>query len=309
MSFFSQRIYFCSQNLIGGDFMKETFIKRKLSNVINVSKIVTVHYFEFDKNFKFDGESHDFWELVYVDKGEIWVTAKNQKHILKQGDIIFHKPNEFHTLGANGVTAPNIFVISFVCKSPAMDFFKSKLMNLPPQLKEYISQIILESKKTFDLPFFNPNLRELTLTENPIFGGEQLLKIYLELLLIMIIRSEQNILVFSSKDTVNNHLVAKVIGILEENLYGRIDIKKIASLTNYGKTHLCTAFKNTTNHSIIEYYTILKIAEAKKLIREKNYNFAQISELLAFNSPYYFSNTFKKVSSMTPTEYLNSVKP
>lgn len=288
--------------------MKKTFIKRKLSNVINVSKIVTVHYFELDKNFKFEGESHDFWEMVYVDKGEICVTAKDKTHILKQGDIIFHKPNEFHTIGANGITAPNVFVITFVCKSPSMNFFRSKRTRAPQNLKEYIRQIIIESKNTYDLPFFNLNLRELILKENPVFGGEQLIKIYLELLLVMLIRSEQNVVVFSSKNTMDNHLAAKVIDILEENLYGKISIGKVVSLTNYGKTYLCTAFKSTTGHSIIEYFNMLKIAEAKKLIRERYYNFAEISELLSFSTPYYFSYIFKKITGMTPTEYSNSVK-
>ena len=30
--------------------MKATYVKTQLQNVINISKIVTVHYYEFDKN-------------------------------------------------------------------------------------------------------------------------------------------------------------------------------------------------------------------------------------------------------------------
>ena len=51
--------------------MKATYIKTTLPSIINVSKIVTIHYYEFDKNFKYGPESHDFWELVYVDKESI----------------------------------------------------------------------------------------------------------------------------------------------------------------------------------------------------------------------------------------------
>ena len=50
--------------------MKKYF-KHKLENLINVSKIVTIHYFEFDKNFKSTGEAHDFWEIVYAEKESV----------------------------------------------------------------------------------------------------------------------------------------------------------------------------------------------------------------------------------------------
>ena len=42
-----------------------------LKDEITVRKIYTIHYFEYMKNFEFPGETHDFWELQCVDKGEI----------------------------------------------------------------------------------------------------------------------------------------------------------------------------------------------------------------------------------------------
>ena len=41
----------------------------KLHNSITVGKIFSIHYFEYMNNFKFSGEAHNFWELVYIDKG------------------------------------------------------------------------------------------------------------------------------------------------------------------------------------------------------------------------------------------------
>ena len=57
----------------------------------------------------------------------------------------------------------------------------------------------------------------------------------------------------------------------------------------------------------MEYVNILKIAEAKKLIREKNNNFMQISNMLNFNNPHYFSKVFKKITGLSPREYMNTV--
>ena len=38
-----------------------------LRREIDVRFVVTVHYFEYAKNYVFEGERHDFWELLYVD--------------------------------------------------------------------------------------------------------------------------------------------------------------------------------------------------------------------------------------------------
>lgn len=95
-----------------------------------VDAIVTVHYFEYAKNYVFEGEKHDFWELLYVDKGEVEVMADSTGYRLRQGDMIFHKPDEFHNVFANGVVAPNLVVVSFVCRSAAMSYFEGKILRL-----------------------------------------------------------------------------------------------------------------------------------------------------------------------------------
>ncbi len=73
-----------------------TYIKTKLKRSIDIDAIITLHYFEYMKNFEFKGESHNFWEFLYVDKGTIAVRADDTWTTLKTGDIIFHQPNEFH---------------------------------------------------------------------------------------------------------------------------------------------------------------------------------------------------------------------
>lgn len=40
-----------------------------------ITEIYSIHYFEYTKDFVYEGESHDFWELLCVDNGVIEVTA------------------------------------------------------------------------------------------------------------------------------------------------------------------------------------------------------------------------------------------
>ena len=123
-----------------------------LKTEISVTKICTVHYFEYSKDHSFPGESHDFWEFVYVDKGEITAVAQESKYVLTHGDIIFHKPDEWHTLYANGEIAPNIAIVTFYSRSPAMSFFENKIMKVGQKEKNIITEIINEYLKSFSTP-------------------------------------------------------------------------------------------------------------------------------------------------------------
>ena len=63
--------------------MKEIqYKKTKLKEEFVIRHLVTVHYLEYSKNFTFSGEQHDFWEFLYVDKGEINVIAGDTTHRL-----------------------------------------------------------------------------------------------------------------------------------------------------------------------------------------------------------------------------------
>ena len=111
------------------------YIPTSIQRPIQIQQVVTVHYFEYSSNYAFVGESHDFWEFVYVDKGEIVVTAEDKELPLKKGEMVFHRPGEFHSLRANGVVAPNLVIASFYCHSPAMEFFENRIKQYEELLK------------------------------------------------------------------------------------------------------------------------------------------------------------------------------
>ena len=47
------------------------FYMHKIANLLNVQKIVTIHYQELDKTYASEEETHDFWELIYADKENV----------------------------------------------------------------------------------------------------------------------------------------------------------------------------------------------------------------------------------------------
>ncbi len=289
--------------------MKATYIKTQIKNVLNISKIVTVHYYEFDKNFFYKGEKHDFWEMVYVDKGKVIASSEKNSINLSQGEIIFHRPNEFHAIRAHQ-SSPNFFVISFVCNSPIMKYLEKYHGVLDDNLKPFISAIIHESRSTFVLPKNNPELKELKKVSSPLIGGEQMIKTYLEQLLILLIRNIlklEKMQVFLNKQSMESHLIVSIKNYITENIEKPFRISDLCSALGYSKSYLSRIFRLQTGNSIYNFMLEEKINKSKTLIRDGNFNFTEISDKLSFDNPQYFSRVFKRATGMSPTEFKNTL--
>lgn len=289
------------------------YVKTPIKEEIVVRKIVTVHYFEYAKDYVFEGEKHDFWEFLFVDKGEVEVMADAFGYRLKQGQIIFHKPNEFHNVWANGIIAPNLIVVSFECKSRALDYFKGKILSIDDTGRNLLAQIISEAKDAYISPLNDPELKKLQKRAKSLFGCEQLIRIYLEQLLIYLVRKGENNKYTgkpssSVKERAEKDIAAKISAYLDENVENNITFKEVCSYSLLSPTRLKSIFKEKTGTSVMEYYKNLKIEEAKRMIRESPYNFTQISEILGYSSIHYFSRHFKKATDMSPSQYASSVK-
>lgn len=286
------------------------FYLHKISNLLNIQKIATIHYQVLDKNYTFPEELHDFWEINYADKETLYVVMDGERIELKQGEIIFIKPNQPHYVEC-GEEEPNLFIISFSCRSEAMNFFADKKMVVPENYRYLLQNIMSEATGTFSLPDFDPNLNKLKLKDSPNLGGEQVIKNALETLLIYLLRNEQRHAsgqeFFVSKIEDSSELQDEIVRILSSKLYSRFQLSDLTSELHYGTTRLCTFFKEKTGKTIYQTYLKLKINEAKKLIRKKK-TFAEITELLQFDSLSTFTYLFKKQVGMTPSEYRNSIK-
>ncbi len=293
--------------------MKE-FFQYKIQTVLNIQKIVTIHYFEFPENYSFKGEVHDFWELVYCDSSEVLVSQDGTDTLLTSGEMAMHRPNVFHKISANNKPC-SVFIISFVCNSKALYNLgeTGAVYKLDAAEKNYISEIISEADKTFALPAFHNRNKKMEMLETPVFGGMQMIKLNLESMFIHLLRSMQHISRLPERPLfvqteASETIVNAIKDYLSRNVYNQINLDDIAYGFGYGKTFLCTRFKDSTGLPILKYFTQLKIKEAKKLIRENKYTFSQISDMLNFSSPSHFAAVFKKYANSSLTQYKNSIK-
>lgn len=292
--------------------MKDNFTRLGFEKIFNVEKLITIFYMELSKNFFYEGERHDFWEMVYIDKGEMICTADKNRFILKSGEMTFHKPNEFHNLSGDNKTAPNISIITFECKSRAMKYFEGKIFKLDAEEKSILSSLFEEGLSCYRLEDeYNPLMQKLNVIDNAPFGSSQMTKNLLEMFLIKLCRNKDVL----TKKMRRNYMidgievpynVKEILDVLNKNIYNKMSVKDISVTLNKSESSIKKLFQEY--HGIMKYYNSLKIKEAKRLIRTEQYNFTQIADMLCFDTPQYFSKCFKQFTNMTPSEYKKSIR-
>ena len=278
----------------------------KIESVINIEEIMSIHYFELKADFSFSGETHNYWELVYINSGSAIITADESDSHHNAGEIIFHKPHERHAIASNPDSPPTVFIITFRTASPLMSFFENRRMNLPAPLRKYISEMISDGGDAYFLADDSPYETPLKRREDGLIGSEQLIKLNLEMLLLNLNRGG-TIPKLTAETRSRDRLTDSITEMLNNNVYGKITVEAISKALGFSRTHIAAVFKKNTGKTITEYMRELKISEAKYLLRKQSYTVAQISDFLCFDNPQYFCRVFKAHTKMTPKAYLSSV--
>lgn len=162
----------------------------KLRSVLCVKEIYTIHYFKYARGFAAKGESHDFWEMVYIDGGAAEIVAGERRFVLKQGEAVFHKPNEFHNILTHDKFA-NSVIVSFAGTGRGLDALEERIFTLTDAEKELLNGLVLEGSENFSDRLDDMYLQKMNKKPDAPFGGEQIIKNTLELLLISLIRGHR----------------------------------------------------------------------------------------------------------------------
>ncbi len=288
------------------------FIPVSPKNTLVIDKLYTIHYFAYAKDFIFTGEKHDFWEMAYIDSGDVGVVADGTGFTLRQGEAIFHKPNEYHNIWANGKYA-HVLILSFSSKSRMMSFFKNKILTLDEEDKRLLRKIIDEAQLAFAEPLDIVDLPGMTLRKDAPPGAAQLTRIYIEALLIGLARKNSAIphaerLSVSAADENEDKIVRVIKEYLEKHIRSTVTLDDICAQLCFSKTYIKALFKRRTGTSIIQYFNAMKISRAKRFISEGGMTMTEIADACGFSSVHYFSRLFKTQTGMSPSGYAKSIQ-
>ena len=277
------------------------YVMTKLDTAVSVDGIYTVHYFEYAKDFAYSGEVHNFWELVYADKKSLYVTAGASEIHLAVGQMYLHRPNEFHNIRCDGSHAANSVIVSFSSDCEALLSIAGMVIDCTSEEKRLLGGMIKEAESVFSTPLGVPYIRIMQKSGKGAFGGEQLIRLYLEQLLILLVRGNgrEN----SSKIGSDDKVLAKICDYLEQNIHRPLCFSDIVKHFNLSASVVKRIFREQMGCGVMECFNRIRVDAAKELVREGDQNFTEIAASLCFGSSQYFTTVFKRVSGMTPTEY------
>lgn len=287
----------------------------KMERIFRIEKLYSLHYFQFAAGYIFPGEKHNFWEMVYIDRGEADIGAGKQVIRLRQGQAIFHRPNEFHSIWANSATGPNIMVLSFGCSGNALRPLAGQALTLDAQTRGILRQLIAEGQACFGKVLDISGQRVLTPRENAPIGSQQMIVLLLEQILLLLLRQARG-----GQETVKQeapHLTEErnaaditnqLTGLMREHLDGSLSFEEICRKSGLSQTALKACFRRYNRMGVMEYYQRLRIEEARRLLRAGRLNVTQTAEALGYSSIHAFSRQFKRLMGVTPLSYLRTIK-
>lgn len=263
-----------------------------ISSSLDISEIYTKFYQEKGTNYNFSGEKHSYWELTYVDKGELLTTIDGVSYHLKQGDLIFYAPMQFHTQSTFEKISSSYLTINFKMNFNHADLLCNKIFSLQRDSYFIVTRLIEELS--------NDNLY-----------SDDLSLCYLKELIIQMLRFDNSH--FHSKPTTHmqqtyeNELLNDILLYIDDNIYEKISVSTLCDHFCISTSMLHSLFRKNMNNTAKNYINELKLSKSKELIRNSTHTLSEISEMLGFSSIHYFSKKFKSYFNISPTEYSKSI--
>lgn len=263
-----------------------------ISSSLDISEIYTKFYQEKGTNYNFSGEKHSYWELTYVDKGELLTTIDGVSYHLKQGDLIFYAPMQFHTQSTFEKISSSYLTINFKMNFNHADLLCNKIFSIKRDSYFIVTKLIEELS--------NDNLY-----------SNDLSLCYLKQLIIQMLRLDNSH--FHSKPTTHmqqtyeNELLNDILLYIDNNIYEKISVSTLCEHFCISTSMLHSLFRKNMNNTAKNYINELKLSKSKELIRNSTHTLSEISEMLGFSSIHYFSKKFKSYFNISPTEYSKSI--
>lgn len=274
------------------------YIKTKAYDSMLISSIVTIHEADL-REVVVKGETHNFPELVYVREGYSNVLIDGNALCIEKGDMIIIPPNKFHGLSdVNQKYGTAVHtIISFESSSAMLKPLYNRVLRLNPEQEKQYLDIVNDGGEIFEKTQENDNLGEMKLKSTVPSYELEALKKRLELFIIDLYRANVGVAAKEQKE------LSILIDFLNANITENISVEQMAKSISVSPSFIKRMVRTHYGCGPLQFFINLKINEAKRLIKESNMNFTEISEHLGFETIHYFSRQFKNRVGKSPREY------
>jgi len=108
------------------------------------------------------------------------------------------------------------------------------------------------------------------------------------------------------EDLTKHQQLQKAIQFIEEHFDEQLTISVVAKSISFSPTHFSRLFKKETGRNFVDYVAFTRIIKTLPFLRKFDYTVEKISSTCGFNTPNYYSLTFKKYVGISPTDYRNT---
>ena len=110
--------------------------------LVSVKSLVSAFDMVRDADFAFDGEMHDFWEMVYIASGKAGITADERVFTLNAGQLVFHKPMEFHRICSVGGAGHRALIMAFAAAGEELQELEDRIIELDEELEQQLHKVV-----------------------------------------------------------------------------------------------------------------------------------------------------------------------
>ena len=256
----------------------------KISADFSIEGFYSAIKFDWNDKFVFSGESHNFWEAVYVESGEVEVTEDENVYTLGEGNLILHAPNEFHRIKSAGGSSPKGFIMSFVASGTLPQSLMGGVFTLEPS----------QSKKYLDICH---KIHVFYHNDHSSASGQEVGALLTAFLINLGTKTARN----QASMTQSAIEYRRLVSFMTENVCENLTLDDIARRSNLSVSYLKLLFKNYAGISPKSYFNQLRIRRATEML-ESGIPSGAVSEMMNFSSPNYFSVFYKNHTGISPSE-------
>lgn len=98
-------------------------------------------------------------------------------------------------------------------------------------------------------------------------------------------------------------LANAAVRLIEQHYTEKFSLDAIASSLYVDGSYLARVFKANTGHSLLSYHNYVRCRNAERLLIKPELSVSYIGETVGYSSTAHFTRVFKRMTSLTPSEY------
>lgn len=256
---------------------------------IQAVKLLYASYAKYSADWESIPHSHGCTELFYVVSGGGQFQVDELSLPVGPEDLMVVNPNVEHTERSQGENSMEYIVLGF----EGLEYSPGE-----EQDSRYLLTHVLEGQE-FVLRDLRDILREL---EEKRPGYSRICQnLLVNLILRLSRRDDTGFLPVSGRRPTRECSVARRY--IDTHFKESITLDQLAALAHVNKYYMAHSFSREYGISPINYLISRRIEESKYLLESTNHSLSQISHMLGFSSPSYFSQSFRRLVGMSPMTY------